>query len=441
MVDCSQSTNAGLKFECISNLILSQIQFRKCGCLSQSTSRINVTSMGVFRVAVYVINTTNATFEFINIIDSSGIGLALFDVDGYVSISDSNFTGNSVPKEERLIQNGGGGLYIEFTYCTPGLVDCDFRSHRYGNDTVYRISGCMFINNHATTPPQHSSSILVYQEKTTLRHFGLGGGLLIVIKGNSHNNNILIIDCRFEHNLAGFGGASLINLQDFVQENVIQFINCTVTNNHAKFGGSGIAAGILFYELDAIFANRFHFDGVDFLNNSSPTGGGAYFFISRTKSSKAAVNSISFSNCCWCSNNATVGAAVLLIPDAFNVFTDGYLPVPIFKNCSFENNHITPHIMENNVRQPAVGALFSSTVTINITSNVTFLRNEGTAISITAGSINILENATLVFKNNIWWGHGTVGLRIGKIISWLKSKIYQQPCHRKRWGHLCHCTG
>ena len=179
VVDCSQSTNAGLKFECISNLILSQIQFRKCGCLSQSTSRINLTSMGVFRVAVYIINTTNATFEFINIIDSSGIGLALFDVDGYVSISDSNFIGNSVPEEERLIHNGGGGLYIEFTYCTPGLVDCDFRSHRtrYGNDSVYRISGCMFINNHATTPPQHSSSILVYQEKTTSRHFGLGGGL------------------------------------------------------------------------------------------------------------------------------------------------------------------------------------------------------------------------------------------------------------------------
>ena len=57
-------------------------------------------------------NTTNATFEFINIIDSSGIGLALIDVDGYVSISDSKFTGNSVPKEERLIHNGGGGLYV-----------------------------------------------------------------------------------------------------------------------------------------------------------------------------------------------------------------------------------------------------------------------------------------------------------------------------------------
>ena len=200
-----------------------------------------------------------------------------------------------------------------------------------------------------------------------------------------------------------------------------------VFNKHANFGGE-IATGILFYELDTIiFANRIHFSGVDFINNSSPTGGGAYSFISCTKSSEAAENSISFSNYCWHSNNATIGAAVLLAPDAFNVLTDGYLPVPIFKNCSFENNRITPLITENNVRQPAVGALFSSSFTINITSNVTFLRNEGTAISITAGSINILEDATLVFKNNryIQWGYGTLGICVNETISWFKSKVYQ----------------
>ena len=48
---------------------------------------------------------------------------------------------------------------------------------------------------------------------------------------------------------------------------MIQFINYTVINHH---GGSRIAAEILFYELYAMFANRFHFGGVDFLNNSSP---------------------------------------------------------------------------------------------------------------------------------------------------------------------------
>ena len=400
VIDCSQSTNAGLKFERVPNLVLSRVQFQNCGSLSLSTSRINLTSMAVFRVAVYVINTTNATFESINIVQSSGIGLALFDVDGYVSISDSNFIGNSVPEEEQLIYNGGGGLYIEYTYCTPGLVDCDFRSSLYGSDSVYRISRCKFINNHATTPPQHSSSIFVYQEKTTSRHFGAGGGLLIVIKGNSYNNKIMVTDCRFEYNSAGFGGASLINLQDFVRENMIHFVNCSVNNNHANFGGGGIAAGILFYELDANFANGIHFHGVVFINNSSPTGGGAYFFISRTESSELAENSISFSNCCWRFNNATVGAAILLAPDAFNVLTDGYLPVPIFKNCSFENNRITPLNTGNNVRQPAVGTLFSSTFTINITSNVTFVKNEGTALSITAGSINILENSMLEFKSN-----------------------------------------
>ena len=410
IVHCLQDANAGLNFVRISNLIMSRIEFQNCGSLSQSTSRVNQTTMALFRVAVYVMNTTNASFESTNFVNNRGVGLALFDVDGYVSVLDSNFRGNSVPEEEKLVYNGGGGLYIEHTYCTPGLLDCDYQRNPYSNDSVYSISRCSFVNNHGTTPPQHSSSNFVYQQKTTSRHFGAGGGLLIVIKGSSCGNRITITECKFERNSAGFGGASLINLQDFVQENVINFANCTVVNNHADFGGGGIAAGILFYELDSIFANKIHFHKTNFTNNSSPTGGGSYFFIGRTQSSELIPNSIHFSSCYWYHNNGTLGAALLLSPDAFNTLTDGYLPVPVFEDCVFEGNQITSPEMGNNVKQPAVGALFSSTFTINVTSNVTFIENDGTAISITAGSINVLRNATLEFKNNTGIRGGALAL-------------------------------
>ena len=410
IVHCLQDANAGLNFVRISNLIMSRIEFQNCGSLSQSTSRVNQTTMALFRVAVYVMNTTNASFESTNFVNNRGVGLALFDVDGYVSVLDSNFRGNSVPEEEKLVYNGGGGLYIEHTYCTPGLLDCDYQRNPYSNDSVYSISRCSFVNNHGTTPPQHSSSNFVYQQKTTSRHFGAGGGLLIVIKGSSCGNRITITECKFERNSAGFGGASLINLQDFVQENVINFANCTVVNNHADFGGGGIAAGILFYELDSIFANKIHFHKTNFTNNSSPTGGGSYFFIGRTQSSELIPNSIHFSSCYWYHNNGTLGAALLLSPDAFNTLTDGYLPVPVFEDCVFEGNQITSPEMGNNIKQPAVGALFSSTFTINVTSNVTFIENDGTAISITAGSINVLKNATLEFINNTGTFGGALAL-------------------------------
>ena len=392
--------NSGLRFERVSNLNLSRVQFQNCGSLSQSTSYVNQTSMAVFRVAVYVINTTNITFESVHFVNNRGVGLALFDTNGHVTVMNSNFIGNSVPENERLIYNGGGGLYIEYTYCTPGLMDCDYWNNPYSNNSVYSISGCTFINNHGTTPPQHSSSIFVYQEKTTSRHFGAGGGLLIVIKGNSHSNRIKITDCKFEYNSAGFGGGSLINVQDFVRENIIQFFNCSFVQNHAEFGGGGMAGGILFYELDSVFANEIHFYDTDFLNNSSPTGGGTYYFTGRTKSSELKENSIYFSSCRWLFNNATLGAALLLAPDAFTSLTDGYLPVPVFEDCVFEKNRIVSIEAGSNTKQPAVGALFSSTFTINISSNVTFRENDGTALSITAGSINILENAVLEFEKN-----------------------------------------
>lgn len=411
-IHCGDSrSNAGLKFERVSNLMLSGIHFQNCGSLSQSTSRVSLTSMALFRVAVYILNTTNVTFDSVQFVNNRGVGLALFDTNGHVTVLNSNFTSNSVPKEERMSHNGGGGLYIEYTYCTPGLLDCDYQNNPYGNDSVYSISGCTFVNNHATTPPQHSSSIFVYQEKTTSRHFGAGGGLLIVIKGNSHGNRITITDCRFENNTAGFGGASLINVQDFVRHNKIHFVNCSFENNHADFGGGGIAAGILFYELDSVYANEIHLYETDFMNNSSPTGGGSYFFIGRTKSSELINNSIHFSQCRWCFNIATLGSAILLSPDAFNSLTDGYLPVPVFKDCIFERNQITPqNNLGSKVQQPAVGALFSSTYTVNISSNVTFKENDGTAISITAGSINVLDNAVLEFKNNTGARGGALAL-------------------------------
>ena len=409
---CHNGADAGLRFERVSNIALSRLLLRNCGSLSQSTSRIDLTSMAMFRAALYILNTTNVTVDSLNVTDNRGVGVALYNVNGHVSLENTVFVRNVVPKEERLIYNGGGGLYIEHTYCTPGLVECDYRSNPYSNDSVYKVTGCTFVDNHATTPPQHSSSIFVYQEKTTSRHFGAGGGLLIVIKGNSHGNQFIITDSRFEHNSAGFGGAVLINVQDYVRKNAVTLSNVTVTNNHADFGGGGVATGILFYELDSVFANEINFNRTDFYNNSSPTGGGTYLFIGRTKSSELIQNSIHFSNCRWYFNTATLGAAVLLSPDAFNTLTDGYLPVPVFEDCIFENNRITSFQTADNfnVRHPAVGALFSSTFTINITSNVKFRGNTGTALSITAGSINILENAVLEFENNTGMLGGALAL-------------------------------
>ena len=409
VLHCNGS-NSGLKFVQITNLSISGIQVENCGALTESTSRVNQTSMAIFRAAVYILNSTDVNIESSAFVNNRGVGLVFFDTNGYVSVNNSNFINNFVPEDERMIYNGGGGIYIEHTYCTPGLVDCDYQSNPYSNDSVYRISMCSFVNNRATTRPEQSSSVFVYQQKTESRHFGAGGGLLVVLKGISSGNSLIVSSCTFENNSAGFGGGVLVNLQDFIRNNEFHFESCNISNNHAHFGGGGIAVGILFYETDAIFNNLVSFRYTNFTQNFAPSGGGTYLFSSRIKNNEINITRIVFSDIKWYDNSATVGAAVLLAPDAFVTLTDGYLPVPKVTNCSFESNRIIPNYEGNDIFQPAVGVLFSSTYTINFTSSVNFVGNNGTAISITAGSVNVLQDTIIEFKNNTGVRGGALAL-------------------------------
>ena len=406
IVHCSNRSDAGLKFVRNMNLHISGIQFKNCGILSDSTTRIDEASMAKFRTAVYVLNTTNVLIEWTAFVNNRGMGLALFDVNGYVSVLDSSFTGNSVPEEESQVYNGGGGLYIEHTYCTPGLLDCDYQSNPYNNDSVYNISRCNFTNNKGSNPPEQSTVILVYQEKTNSRRLGLGAGITVTLKGGSYGNSINVSNCYFQKNTAGFGAAVDIQLQDYVYENKLNFEHCNFENNKAENGGGGIFIGILFYESAVANGNIIHFINTNFTRNSANFGGGTEYVSSRIQYNASVTNQLTFSHCKWYDNTATLGAAVLLAPEAWTSLSDGQLPVPVFEDCLFKGNQIPRNI----TTKKAVGALYSSTFTVNFTSHIQFFRNSGTAVSISAGSINILENATVEFRNNTGVRGGALAL-------------------------------
>ena len=367
--------NTGLEFVRTIDIQISGIKIKSCGFIYPDR-------VPWFRAAVLVIKSANITINSSAFTNNRGIGLALVEVNGYVSLSDCKFDINMVPKDERLAYGGGSGLYIEHS---NRMTACN-NSNLHIKNSVYNITGCNFTNNYANAPTQ--------QHK-----FSSGGGLLIVIKGKSDCNTIVITNSRFENNSARVGGAVQISLYDSVEKNAIRFENVHVTNNQAEIGGGGIATQMHISKSDLTLANKLTFQRTHFRNNSSPTGGGTYVIIGRSKSRHVI---ISFSQCHWQFNVATIGSALLLAPESSNTLADGYLPVPVFEHCVFENNYIIPFqkARDSTVRQPAVGALFSSTFTINITSRVEFRGNTGTALSITAGSINVQENAVLKFENN-----------------------------------------
>ena len=414
-VYCQNGSNSGLRFVGVSDLHISNLEFMNCGSLSDSTTPElrdddSTVQMAQFRVAVLVQNSTNIYIESTAFINNRGVGLALFDTDGDISLLNSNFTGNSVPEEEKSFYNGGGGLYIEHTYCSPGSNRCNYQDNPFSSNSTCHISNCHFTDNHANTLPR-TSSTLVQQEKAVSRRLGQGAGISLTLKGFSSRNNITISHCTFTNNSGRYGGAVNVNLQDYAKENQLLFQNCSFHHNHAKDGGGGLFVGVFFYDGDTVVGNHIHLEHTNFTSNTGSYGGGSHFAISQMGSSSSVQNSITFFDCHWNYNSARLGGALLLVPEAWNTFTDGFLPIPVFTACSFSDNLISrTHVPGNSPSLATEGVVYSSTISLNFTDSILFQGNKGTAISIAGGSINILNDTQAIFQANTGTRGGAVAL-------------------------------
>ena len=82
--------------------------------------------------AQYVSNSTNISVYNISISNSNGIGLLMYDTNGTVNIMRASFISNKPNAAEHSKSfTGGGGIYIEFTNCSRGLLACDSDRNLY----------------------------------------------------------------------------------------------------------------------------------------------------------------------------------------------------------------------------------------------------------------------------------------------------------------------
>ena len=121
IVECDNGTGFG--FIDVSNVSISGLTLSGCGQLRNSTT-INSSSSSVmlFRAALYFENVTNVTIDNVVVNNGIGMGVAMYDVTGNVTVTNSIFRNNSVPSHELDIYPGGGGFSVEFTYCKPGCL-------------------------------------------------------------------------------------------------------------------------------------------------------------------------------------------------------------------------------------------------------------------------------------------------------------------------------
>ena len=403
----------GLSFINLTDVTVLDLTFIGCGEFFDSTS-LNFTngkSTVQFLVSIYIHNCTDVMIKRVNVTESKGTGIAIFDTDGLVNVHDSTFSNNGL---NYSMTPGGGGVYVEFTFCCPGKVDNSCTQYlKKNHNSLYLFQNCTFNNNNATTLDAERTSY--YKAKGTQFHgLGRGGGLCIVFKGMASHNNITVNDCRFVQNGAIWGAGLWVAFQDSPQNNTIT-INDTLfyQNNCYLNGGGGVDIGLLFYDEPLPTNNKMIFKKCAFKENKAYYGGGVKFYSSQSQLENPG-NSISFIDCIWEKNVAHYGSAVDISPHVYDTLAGGYLPEPKFTNCNFTLNYALQEQETQGLTvtfdNRAKGAFLCTGLSVHFTGNTIFDSNNGTAMYMSSSSVYFKPNSFVQFKGNTGFEGGAVTL-------------------------------
>ena len=419
--------NAGLAFKYVFNIVLQNITFHNCGMMFNSTS-VNPDSPNntlVSKAALLFEYCRNLSLSFVTIENSSGVGIQIYNTIGDVSISHCNFVGNKILSNESKTISGGGGIYIEFSYCKPGTLanTCNLTELAYSSHAKYVIKFSNFIENVGSAV--HADRVaFIRASNYTHFAFGGGGGLSIYLKGNASCNNFVVINCTFSENIASFGAGMYVELQDTSNCN-----NFTVTGSRfylnkvfpLNLGYTGTSGGGVMFDY-VIFGSRNHIEQnsatfVDtiFESNAAFNGGGFSFHSGEEADTILPTNSLSFTNCHWIDNRARLGAAIDL--GSLHTTKNGRLVKPLFINCTFENNSASGFYIQDkedaygfidanstNISGgywPGSGIMYLDAISVDFSSSVKFINNTGGAIVAIGASVNILQNTKVEFSRNL----------------------------------------
>ena len=406
---------SGLLIMFSTRLKVINVEFEGCGTLQLSTTIRNYTSVK-YRSAVYVINSTDIKFIKTSFHKSIGRGISIHDVDGDVEISNSSFKENTVPPNDTLLF-GGGSIYIEFTYCSPGFSRCNPDSNTHNKNSRYLIELCVFEGNKATNKETAEQSHIVQFRilpGSDGNNAGQGGRLHVIIKGSSLNNTVKVQNCKFYNNSAVWGGGIGAIFLDKASNNTFEVNRCHFEHNHAPDRGGG-ALQLGFYGTENILHNSIVVQDTKFINNSAGWGAAVAFFSSRSKSDLN--TSLSLQDCVFERNSAPIGAAVHLKPEARQSIYEGRTPIARFLNCSFAKNQVTYtasflNIANDDISQHVLesGIVDIESLEIDFSNYISFTDNVGSAIVANSAQVNVLESTRLEFVNNTATNGGAMAL-------------------------------
>ena len=424
---CNES-NSGVAFLWVRNLTIEFLKFENCGAERASTSvdthTLNKTVD--LNVAIYILNCTDVFIHNVAIIASNGTGLSLYDTNGNVTIANCIFSNNTAGHGHT--DEGGGGVHIEFTICTPGTTGNCSGHNGLNQNSKYTINNSNFTRNMACT--KQRNIFISPASNKPLPRLGKGGGLYVSVASNAAHNCFILDRCNFTGNSAGFGaGGMLSEFLDSVQNNTIVLRNVSFTENKClqvnAANGGGLVFNAIFYAKSVLHGNNtFSCGYCTFVNNTAYFGGGTSICASKDPTNPLSLTKIEFHNCTWTANTAASGAALFVSPALWDFAREGFLPIPQLTDCFFiSNSGIQPfHTLGKHIHVSSMGygAVLSNEFQILFGKNVTFMQNKGSALYLSSSVLECQELCNVTFYNNTAKNggaivmHGTSGIRVWK---------------------------
>ena len=410
VVNCS--FGVGLSFVMASNITVSGITFWACGALRTSTSynmKKDDPAFVQFYVGLYFMYCRNLNLTFIEVVHTPGTGVVIYNTVGSNVIKNSTFSHNNF--QEGNGYSGGGGLYIEFSYCDIFNTNClkDNMSnvkYEYTHDSKFVISYSYFIDNHAnisTLLAKTESFILPYGHYHVA--FGRGGGLSFYINGNANRNRVIIEKCVVINNTALWGAGILMEFHDQAQNNTFEITGSVIQGNCVRFnesedqgtGGGGVRLGMFMLSKNdsLISGNRIVFNESIFERNIAYYGGGFSFYSTKTNIYHLS-NKLEFLGCKFFGNSARLGAAIDISLLHFNDYNGN--PVVKVSDCEFYLN--IAFYKNRHGQLVGVGTMYVEAIPVIFTGSSSFSNNSGSGIAVTGTYIEIHENSVLSFLNN-----------------------------------------
>ena len=411
--------DTGFAFIGVKNLSIERLNITRCGMKHNSSVLIGMQEKFiVLRSAVFIQNSSDISISNANFFDNNGIGLLIYDTNGTVNIVDSSFTSNKLEAvEQNEYLTGGGGVYIEFTNCTPGVPICYPQSNTYNAYSFYTVDNCRFKDNAAlynfsdSEPDRLASNVHV--------SFGAGGGLSIQFHGYAHNNSFVVKNSHFDSNDANSGGGLGVDVKQNSIGNSVTVLHSWFFDNSAYMyqGGGGAHMGIAIYQTnEECFFNSYIVSNCTFERNHAikGVGGGITWYASHEPGKAQATNKFQVHGSIFINNEAQYGSAIQVNKEYHASVVEGSMLTLLIDSCLFTENNL--HSIEFTTYD-SVGAISASGVNVKFLNFTRFTQNNSTALVVDGAAAEFFVGSyTDFFKNSGL--HGGAILLIGD--SWIQ---------------------